>query len=121
MNTWLKDETPYCNNCDTDFFGQDPRHWTHWEHCCEDPFITNNMNVARLIVDQNKELRKSRKNKYASDDEKNMRLGASLPARLYHTLNQYCMQHGEPGLFYDKYDVIWFCKKFPMFSVPETI
>lgn len=114
INMWLKDPTKYCNNCNQDYMDD-------WEHCCEDPFITNNANVTSLIIKQNKEFQKSRGNAFASTQSKDLRWGLSMPQRLLQYLENYVRTNGEKSLFNEKYNVNWFCRKFPQFSIPERI
>ena len=114
INVWLKDKTPYCNNCNENYPGE-------YFPCCENPQVGRNMDHCRGLINQNKEFQKTRLNSYASTADKTLRWGASLPPRLYLYLNSYCKENGEDGLFNEKYDVIWFAKKFPQFAIPERL
>ena len=113
INTWLKDPTLYCNNCGQDYLQccEAPRpvllkrakieddketeqdiflHCNHCEKdmflCCENPQIGNNKDHTYALVKQNKELSKESMNEYASNKTKTMRMGISIPPRLFRDL-----------------------------------
>lgn len=117
MNTWLKDTRLYCNVCGSMYLGDG----TTPPSCCESPEVATNYDICKGIVNQNKDIRASRLNVFASNKEKNFRFGVSVPPGLYHLLNKMCRKHGEAGLFTEKHDVVWFAKAFPMFAIPEKI
>lgn len=115
MNVWLKDRTKYCNNCNQNF-NPDSK-----EACCENPQIATNFDHCFGLIKQNKEIQKSRKNDFASTDDKSLRWGISLPPRLYHLLDKYYKSHNEKGLIRDKADFTKFMKKFPQFAVANKV
>lgn len=79
------------------------------------------MDFCKAIIEENKEIRKTRANDFASNKDKTFRWGVRLPPDLYHTLNNYFKQHGEQGLLTDRYPVMKFAKNFKAFSIPERV
>lgn len=113
INTWLKDPTHYCGNCDADY---DPNNFP----CCEDPIIGNNMYHTKQIIDGIRDKQKSLFNEYAADKKKTMRSTVMLPKRLYYLLDNYFKKH-DMRLFETPRDQIQFMRRFPMFKVPNRI
>lgn len=109
INTWLKDKAMYCNNCGTDFVN-DP-------FCCEDPQIGRNIDHCKGVINQNRELAKTRLNDFGSNEDKNIRWGLSLPPGLYNVLDNFKKMHNQPGIFKEEGEIVWFMKKFPEFKV----
>lgn len=114
MNTWLKDTRIYCNNCGKTAEAGETK-------CCEDPQIGTNYDICKAVVEQNKMLRQTRLNEFASTKGKHMRFGVSLPPGLYQCLDRLCKKHENKGLFNEEYDVNWFAKNFRVFAIPEKI
>jgi len=73
------------------------------------------------MIKENKMLRDTRKNVFASTDKKDLRLGVSLPPRLYHALTKYFSSLKEEKLFKDNKELHEFMREFPMFTIPEKI
>lgn len=87
INTCLKDNQKYCNNCDQDYNGIP---------CCEDPQIGTNSDHVRALVIDNEIMRSE--NKYdtgRSSDKGAMRMAFRLPPRIYHMLHIYFKGYGE--------------------------
>ena len=114
INTWLKDQSKYCNNCGADYFPDLP-------YCCEKPQVGRNVDHTVGLIKQNAELRKMSRNVHASNETKTMRWGVSLPPRLFQALNSYFQQHLGHKLFAEKKDLREFAKRFKAFSIPERI
>jgi len=116
INTWLKDKTLYCNNCGKTFdrLKDSP-------FCCDTPHIGTNMDHCRGIVNQNKEMMKTRKNDFASTQGKDIRWGLSVPISLFYTLNSWKKAQGFKGLFEEDGEITWFMKKFPQFRVASRV
>lgn len=112
INVWLKLPQQTCANCGADWDGQ---------NCCEFPVICNNETALRKFFEELREARDTRLNQYASNKDKSMRWGVSLPANLYHFLNTAMRKMYNEKLFTKKHDMTWFAKKFPQFKVPERI
>lgn len=113
INTWLKDPTVYCGNCDKDY---DPNSFP----CCEEPVLANNIQHAKAIIDGIRDRQKDLHNEYASNKKKNFRSTIMLPKRLYFLLDMYFKKHGMK-LFQTKKDQYDFMRRFPMFKVPTRI
>lgn len=112
INTWLKDKSMYCNHCGQNYNGT---------ICCENPQIGKNIDHCAGIIKQNKEIAKSRKNDFASTEDKTIRWGVSIPPSLYSTLNNFKKIHNQPGLFCEDGELNWFMKKFPQFKVCNKV
>lgn len=63
-----------------------------------------------------KSIRDTRKNKFASSDNKLLRWGVSLTPTLYYPVNKYY-----PEVFNDKIENLKFMKRFPQFKVCNEI
>lgn len=122
INLAFQDKTAYCNNCG----------WVHEDRlnikyiCCNEPHVGTNMDHAKAIIKQNKEIRASRMNQHASTESKDLRWGVSLPNWMYRMLDEYEKRQSsfeEPGrrLFKDVTDINWFAKNYPQFAIPEKM
>jgi hypothetical protein len=116
INVWLKDKTLYCNNCGKPF---DPLKDNPM--CCEEPHIGKNIDHCMGIIKQNKELMKVRKNEFASNDDKNIRWGLSLPISLFYTIDNWKKGQGMKGLFREDGEITWFMKKFKQFNIASRV
>lgn len=65
-----------------------------------------------------KKFRDKQKNKFGSDEDKEFRIGVSIPERLFILIDKVLE---DPLFLEDKEELLWFTKKFPMFTVPEKI
>lgn len=114
INTLLKDKTIYCNTC-----GQDYSALTH--PCCNEPHMGTNEQFVKLIIEQNKLIKSSRKNDLAQTDDKSMRWGLSMPPRFLQMLeNAYRVTYGGK-LFEDNKDLHAFMREFKPFTICEKI
>ena len=147
INTWLADNTLYCNNCNDAYIsccdaprpvllkrtkveGEDIQeeivlHCKHcgaeiWQ-CCDNPQIGTNKDHTYALIRQNKEVTKDNLNQYGSTKDKSLRFGLSLPPRLYHDLNKYFKSMYQQSLFEEKKDLHTFMKRFPAFKIGERI
>jgi hypothetical protein len=114
INTWLKDQSLYCNNCGADYYEE-------FFPCCENPQVGRNIDHTKGLIDQNKEMRKIAQNEFSATPTKQMRLGVSLPPRLYHILNKYFKQTLNEPLFKDKKQMHEFMRRFRQFTIAERI
>lgn len=116
INTWLKDQRKYCNNCGQTFQPE-------LGACCADMAIGTNFDVTLAIKRQNQIAREGLANDHASMKEhKQMRWGVSIPPDLFHTLDNYMKAHGhKKGLFETPSDLNKFMKKFPMFAIARKV
>lgn len=113
INTWLKDKTIRCANCQSRYDGSP---------CCDSPFISTN---AQALSQFNKEMmaiRQTRKNKWASLKDKSVRWKLSFPPGLIYFLEDAMMTLYKEELFNKEYDATWFARKFgKYFQVPEEL
>ena len=116
INVWLKDQTLYCNNCGKEFRPERDN-----PMCCDMPHIGKNIDHCKGIIDQNKELMKTRKNDFASTKGKDIRWGLSLPISLFYTIDSWKKGQGMKGLFMDDGEITWFMKKFPCFRIANRV
>ena len=114
INTWLRDTTLYCNNCDHNYSPVIPK-------CCDNPQIGDNLKHTHSLIQALKDIRATRENDFASNKSKTMRWGISLPPRLYHALDKYFFTTRGERLFDNLAEMRQFAKKFPQFKVPERI
>ena len=91
-----------------------------WQ-CCENPQIGNNKDHTYALIKQNKEMLKIADNEFSSNQTKTMRLGLSLPPRLFNDLGLYFQKMYNEKLFDEKKDLREFMKRFPAFRVAEKI
>lgn len=117
INLWLKDNTFYCNNCGEVF---NPAIHID-ESCCEDPQIARNIDHIKGLTKQNKEIRDSLKNDYASNESKTMRLGISLTPKLLRDLEQYFRKEYNEKLFNNTKELHSFMRAFPEFTIAKKI
>ena len=114
INTWLKDQIWYCNNCDMDY--------TPGVVCCENPQIGRNIDHTKGLIKENRMIRETRKNEFASANNKSIRWGVSLPPRLQFALEKYfsSLTEGEK-LFNNNQEFHEFMRRFPQFRVCEKV
>jgi hypothetical protein len=116
INTWLKDQTLYCNHCgmlfDKNFFP-----------CCENPQVGSNIDHTMGLIKQNKEMSKMRLNEFASTKKKTMRWGVSIPPKLLHDLEKYLKSTSgdDEKLFNNNKELHQFMRRFPVFKIPEKV
>jgi len=110
INTWLKDKTIYCGNCDADY---DEKFFP----CCDEPILETNYEHTKAIVEAIKDQKKELLNDYASNKKKTFRSTVKLPRRLYGVLDRYYKNHGTK-LFENDFEMRQFARKFKQFKVP---
>ncbi len=116
INTWLKDKTRYCVQCGkTTFEMEDGK-------CCDDQLVGNNWQICEAIIEQNKDIRETRKNDFGSTKDKTIRWGVSLPTSLFYTIDRWKRANCQGvGLFTEKGEMEWFAKRFPVFKTCTRI
>lgn len=120
LNQFLQDETLYCNHCGM-IYTPCPVGCVETP-CCDKPQIGNNKQILEAFALEQKRIRQTRLNEYASNKQKNFRLSLSFPPRLMHDLEQYCMNELKEPLFReDGSDLNDFMRAFPIFCVPEKV
>jgi len=113
VNLWLKDGTVYCNTCGSNYIKGVP--------CCDDPCVGRNIDITKAVIEQNKDLRATRKNDFASDKKKTIRFGVSLPPKLYSDLERFFQREWHEKLFNNPKEMRDFAREMPMFSIPKKI
>lgn len=119
MSEWLKDETQYCNYCGSIY--AEPPEGIVWDKCCDKPHIGTNLIFLYMLIQENKELRESRNNKFASNLDKSMRWGISITPRLLHDLEEYSINTLKEPLWKDKVEMDEFMRTFPEFRICEEV
>jgi hypothetical protein len=117
INLWLKDTRKSCAYCGRSRF---------FEDCgiCEgkNPPLGTNAEILEGFYEELKEVRATRKNKFASNNSKDFRLGISMPIGLYQFLDKTFKEKYKVNLFDEKGDLNWFMKKFgKYFAIPEEV
>lgn len=117
INLWLKDTKMSCVYCGKQDNFQD----------CQDcggvePPLGNNKQILKGFTEELNHIRSTRKNRFASTQDKSMRFGLSMPVGLYNFLIRSFRRMYNEDLFSEEYDINWFMKKFgKYFAVPEEI
>lgn len=114
INTWLKDKTIYCGNCDSNY---DERLFP----CCEEPVLETNFGHTKAIIEAVKDLKKNQLNQYGSNKEMNFRSTVKLPKRLLWDLDKYFKDTCKEALFNNQEEMREFAQRFPQFCVAEKI
>jgi hypothetical protein len=113
---WMKDETQYCNYCGMIY---DKRFAT--EQCCDKPHIGTNLTFLYLLIQENKLIRESRRNRFASNKDKTMRWGIAITPRLLHDLEEYSISTLKEPLWKDKAEMDDFMRSFPEFRTCQEV
>lgn len=119
INEWAKDQTLYCNTCGNIY--TPPPEGVPEEPCCENTQIGTNMQVLYWLIQENKMIRETRANQYASNKDKTMRWGLSMPPRLMHDLEEYCINSLKEPFLDTPEEMLSFAKQFPQFRTCEVI
>lgn len=115
INTFLKDPTKRCGWCGTTYVEGNPP-------CCEQPYVTTNRGIYQQFYRELRDRREQQKNKFASTDDKSIRVKLTFPPTMLDFLTRsFKMMYGE-DLFSKEYGTSWFAKKFgKYFAVAEEI
>lgn len=116
---WAKDTTLYCNYCGN-IYVKAPEGCVE-EPCCDRSQIGDNKTFLYHLIVENKRIRETRANIYASDKDKNFRLGISLTPRLLHDLEQYSMNTLKEPLFKNQSEMNDFMRSFPELRTCEVV
>ncbi len=116
---WVKSNEVYCNYCG----------WKHQEVpegcepiiCCDKPQYGTNAQFLRAIIEQNKDVRETRANDFASNKDKTFRLGISMTPRLLHDLEEYSINTLKEPLLKDAREMNDFMRSFPELCIPERV
>jgi hypothetical protein len=118
ISEWAKDETQYCNYCGT-IYQENPD--GGWDKCCDKPHIGTNIIFLYMLIQENKDLRESRHNDFASNLDKTMRWGIAITPRLLHDLEEYSINTLKEPLWKDKDEMDEFMRSFPEFRICEKV
>jgi hypothetical protein len=116
INTWLKDPTLYCNNCDLDANAA----FLAVESCCERPQIGRNIDVYVGLCKENKAIVDINLKATGATKDNSFRSAIALPPRLLAFLENYFKGYGEK-LFNNQKELHQFMREFPQFKVCEQI
>lgn len=110
---WLKDPRKYCAACGVRYLKNHP--------CCSERKIIDNFQAVCLVKEQNERKRYTRKNVFASNSDKNIRMAISMPEKLSNELEAFWMSHYKEKLFKNHDEMYDFMREFPVFCIPERI
>lgn len=115
INAWLKDKRKSCVYCGRN---------SHFEDCSDcggvNPPLGTNKDILQGFSQELRQIRETRKNKYASTGDKSIRYAVSMPAGLYLFLRTSFKHLYKEELFTKEHDINWFMRKFgKYFSVPQ--
>jgi len=113
LNTILKDKRLYCNWCGAAY---DPNDFP----CCDNPQVGSHIDHLKGVIKQNKEIRKTRKNDFASLKNKSFRWAVSFPAGLWHEWER-CFKNSQKEKLLKPGELTKFMKEFPQFCIPKRI
>jgi hypothetical protein len=114
VNVWLREPTTYCNMCGNVYH-------PNWPPCCENPQIGNNFSLTQALIKENKKIRDSRDNDFASNKTKDIRWGISILPRLLHDLEEYSEKTLKEKLWKDDKELMDFMRAFPEFTIAKSI
>ena len=114
INVWLKLPTKVCATCNSYYYEGYP-------DCCDMPIISNNQAAFKQFMRELRDVRLSRSNVFASNKDKTLRLGLSIPSNLYLFLNTSMQRLYKEKLISEEFDMFWFMRNFPEFQVPEKV
>lgn len=84
-------------------------------------FVGSNQDIFKQFIKDQRFIRESRINKWASNKDKTLRNTLSFPPGLLEFLQRAMQKHYQEELFTDQHDMNWFARKFPVFRIPEEI
>ena len=119
INEWIKDTTLFCNHCGSVYVP--PPEGVEEEPCCDNVQIGTNAQVLYWLIQENKMIRETRANQYASDKKKTMRWGMSMPPRLMHDIEEYCINTLKEPFLDTPQEMNDFMKAFPVFRTCSVI
>ena len=114
IETWLQSPLITCASCGKVLLEA--------EMCCSNPQPMTNKEILSETAKVNQANKETRANVYGSTKDKSQRWLLSLPPGLYHFLNNTFKKRYNETLFNEKYDGLWFAKRFRrIFTVAEVI
>lgn len=119
INLWVKDQTLYCNYCGNVHIP--PPEGIIPEPCCPTPHIGTNLVFLYMLIHENRSIRESRNNVFASNKDKTMRWGISMTPRLLHDMEEYSLNTLKEPLMKDVREMNDFMRSFPEFCVCQSV
>ncbi len=119
ITEWLKDDTVYCNYCG-DRFTPAPIGCEEFI-CCDRRQLGTNLTLLHALLQENKRIRETRANVFASNKDKSFRLGISMIPRLMSDLEDYSINTLKEPLWKDNNEMNDFMRSFPQFAIPEKV
>ena len=116
INTWLKDQRVYCNNCGMVAIPE----LLARESCCEDPQLGRNIEHYVGCTKQNKIRKESQLKATGATENNQFRYAVSMPPQLVTFLEDHFAKYNEK-LFNNPKELHGFMKEFPMFAVCEKV
>ena len=119
IEKWIKDPHLYCSNC-----GEPWRECPEGCEpfiCCDRMQICTNLVSLYAVIQENKILRETRGNAFASTKDKSIRMGLSLPPKLLFDLEGFCANTLKEPLWRDYNEMNDFMKEFPQLCIPERV
>lgn len=119
INEWVKDQTVYCNYCGEKYTPA-PDGCEEFL-CCNNRQLGTNAQILYALMIENKRIRESRANQFASNKDKTFRMGISLPPRLLHDLEEYSLNTLKEPLLKDQNEMNDFMRSFPELRTCEVV
>lgn len=119
INKWIEDPELYCSGCGWKYIptpeGCEPI------VCCDRMQICTNLISLWGVIQENKILKETRENQFASIKDKSIRWGMSLPAKLVFDLEGFCATELKEPLWNTYEEMNDFMRTFPQFCIPERV
>ena len=119
INEWIKDSEVYCNYCGEKYNA--PPVGSEESICCENRQLGTNAQILHALIIENKRIRETRANQFASNKDKTFRLGISMPPRLLHDLEEYSLNTLKEPLLKDNNEMNDFMRSFPELRTCEVV
>ena len=119
ITLWAKDPTFYCNHCGQIY--TKPPEGCEEIICCEKPQYGTNLQFLHALIHENKRIRETRMNQFASNKDKSLRMAISITPRLLHDMEEYCINTLKEPLWKDTKEMNDFARSFPQFRTCDSI
>lgn len=119
IHKWMEDPELYCTGCGWKYIS--PPEGCEPIICCSQMQICTNIVSIWAVIKQNKMLKDTRLNDFASNKDKNFRMAMSLPSKLVFDLEGFCATELKEELWHTPEEQHDFMRAFPQFCIPERI
>ncbi len=119
IHEWIKDDTVYCNYCGDKYVA--PPVGCEEFLCCDKRQLGTNATILHALMIENKRIRETRLNQFASNKDKTFRMGISMPPRLLHDLEEYSINTLKEPLLKDAKEMNDFMRSFPELRTCEVV